>query len=85
MVILSTCIYNLIGIKSESRVPILSRTQEHLTPTSHILGLDTSSTTTNYAIIDNVSVQYSNLTSFEQLKNGISCAKFPGNRKMKVV
>lgn len=69
MVILSTCIYNLIGIKSESRVPILSRTQEHLTPTSHILGLDTSSTTTNYAIIDNVSVQYSNLTSFEQLKN----------------
>jgi hypothetical protein len=71
MVILS--IYNLIGIKSESTVPIWSRTipstQEHLTPTSHILGLNTPSTTTHYAIIDNVSVQYSNHTSLEQLKN----------------
>ena len=65
-------IYNLIGIKCESTVPILSKTipstQEHLTPTNHILGLNTSSTR-HYAIIDNLSVQYNNLTSFEQLQN----------------
>lgn len=67
-------IYNLIGIKSESTTSILSKTipqtqdnEEHLTTTNQLLGLDTSSTT--HGIFDNLSVQYGNLTGFEQLKN----------------